>query len=132
MGIDELVGKTVRITVDVAESGDQGPLNIIRGTIRGSVRDVKGVLYHVIDLHEVVDPSDVSPAVFESGEEEGPLLVAPKLLGDSLLSAFREKAGSIHVGIARVRDASLLGEDALDWSHVNYFAVGELSFVNLP
>lgn len=132
MSLDDLVGVAVRITIDRAESGDQSPLNVIHGTIRGSVRSGNGILYHVVSLHEEVDPLDKNPSVCGARDAEESLLVAPKYAGDSLSDAFREKMGSVLVGIARVGDTSMLGEDTLDWSKVDYFAVGELRFISMP
>lgn len=132
MGALELVGVVVKIVIDRAESGDQHSFNIIHGTIRGSVRDGNGVLYHLVSLREEVGPSNGNLVASLVKDKAISLLVTPKFEGYSLSDAFRERTGNVLVGIARVNDVSVLGEIALDWSKVDYFAVGELSFVNLP
>ena len=111
-----VVGTRVEIRTDQSETKYPGKYVLIRGLVRKAVCDVNGTRYFVI---ESVDRK-AKPRFFT---------VTERYAGDSIPREFVGRSKEVIVGIAIVKDESLVKRESFAFEEVDYFAIGDIRAV---
>lgn len=112
-----IIGAHVEIRTDQSETKHPGRHVLIRGVVGKAVYDINGARYFVI----------------ESMGRKRKLkffMVTERYAGDSMPREFARGSKEVIVGVALVKDDSLLKRDVFVFDEVDYFAIGDIRAVH--